>query len=128
MGNITLPLLGIIELDNQHIDLYKTLMKCYDIDNYIDAKIAIDKFISDIEKHFITEEVFMESIEYPETLEHKKAHYGLTESLYGLAILGEISRLTRDVFLYRLENIIINHINKDDIKIGIYYKEKMAQL
>ncbi|WP_289054391.1 bacteriohemerythrin [Carboxylicivirga marina] len=84
---------------------------------------VISRIIREIEKyaefHFISEENLMESIGYPQYLNHQEAHFVLLERLnIAKHKLEDLSKLVEFIYQWFIE-----HTLKEDIQIAEYLKE-----
>ncbi|MBI9034330.1 MAG: hemerythrin family protein [Bacteroidales bacterium] len=74
--------------------------------------------------HFISEENFMEEIQYPEYKQHQQLHDNLLETFHNITINIEEGKLNKQEFINFLKAWFIHHTINEDKKISIYYKSK----
>ncbi len=123
---------GIKQIDDQHKSLVDMITRLQEIANERDSITEMRNVIKDIVKytkfHFSEEEKFMNKIGFPERVYHKDLHDGLIrqviELLQGLKFGRQLSSIDLIDFL---KDWLINHIIKEDIKIGNYYNHEYRQ-
>jgi hemerythrin len=121
-------ILGVKSMDEQHMKLVSLLNETLELlkdGRREDAIILFHKNILDyVEKHFLDEEEFMKSINYPELEEHKKIHNIFSREIYNLAKYmekGDVKSFRNAVSLSW--GWLYNHITKTDRKYAKWAKE-----
>jgi hemerythrin len=130
--------IGVTEVDDQHKRLFEAINELgeflnKDKEREETQKWSIQAFIVEllnyIEKHFQDEEQMMAKAKAPWLEDHQKIHRGLAANI--LEFRDAILVLTNEKEqLHMLEQIhkfmgnwLIQHIMKEDVKFGKYYKE-----
>ncbi|MFW2368684.1 MAG: bacteriohemerythrin [Desulforhopalus sp.] len=116
------------ELDNQHrglIDLYNNLYDSIVSDSVQEmnaAKLeALNQLLEYTANHFLLEEKFMESNNYPQLIHHRQLHRELTNKIRALHqdIRDEKMVLTTSL-MKLLREWIVHHIGHEDKKIALF--------
>jgi hemerythrin len=115
--------IGIDGIDKQHKELFElsnSFFKLKEDDSVAEFKKYVYEFNKYMAEHFKDEELYMQSMGYPELKAHEKLHQNLIDSI--TKILKESG--TIPVMKSKMKEIakrFIDHILKEDIKIK-YYK------
>ncbi|MBE3592039.1 MAG: hemerythrin family protein [Thermoanaerobacter sp.] len=119
-------------IDSQHKELIKKVNDVLEACNQKKGKEKIEevmKFLKDYTvKHFNDEEALMKKYQYPSYEEHKKIHEDFVKKVYELD--KEIKKEGINLSIIMLVNKtlvdwLINHISKEDKKVGEYIKSQM---
>lgn len=117
------------KIDVEHQSLFKLAKKAFmirtmenDEQEIIELKAVLHSLSDYVKTHFKNEEIYMESINYPEIERHKKIHIELLKILD--SFVRTLNDLTIDEIeetLYEfIENYFITHIVDEDMIIGIW--------
>lgn len=116
---------GVDKIDEQHKMLYEEVNKLFEACRHGQAKEVIGDMLSFLkeytQKHFKDEEKYMQSIDYPGYLKHKKLHDNFILELE--KINNEYSQSGNSlVIIVSVNSMIVNwlnyHIFIEDKKIG----------
>jgi hemerythrin-like metal-binding protein len=114
-------LLGIPEIDNEHIELYKILVNfknAISIKDFTEAERFKGEFFVKLAQHLSHEEQLMLKISYPYLAEHAQKHASLENKFE----TTPVSNMTNYSSL-AVENELFSHIDWDDAQIVPYYKQ-----
>ncbi len=123
-------LIGIDEIDGQHKGFFDAAHRLYDYVLNCEGEKAVEEaveFLRDYaDKHFRTEEAFMQKHEFPGLEEHRKLHVGFLEALDmlgdDLKVFGPSQHLA-DRALEVAQDWLIDHITEEDMQYVKYVKE-----
>ncbi len=126
-------LIGIDEIDGQHKGFFDAAHRLYDYVLNCEGEKAVEEaveFLRDYaDKHFRTEEAFMQKHEFPGLEEHRKLHIGFLEALDmlgdDLKVFGPSQHLA-DRALEVAQDWLIDHITEEDMQYVRYVKEHTA--
>lgn len=122
---------GIEEIDNQHKEIFEFFEHMFETSKTNKGLSAIIKVAENLgsllQKHFETEESYMEKYNYPEIEMHKKEHANIISEylkiksnlLNGKYDLTYIAKVLVD------SNYIINHANIYDVKLATFFRENV---
>ena len=131
MEDIKGLLVGIEEMDNQHIEIYDffiSIMKAKEKNNEEELMGNVEKLLEIWEKHFKYEDDLMEQYKYSGCEEHKKEHDDIRESI--LTLKKMYSRGFKDVLttlalsLNQWVEEHIKHIAGKDRELGKFLNSK----
>ena len=123
---------GNLQIDEQHQNLFKLA------NMLLTAMIApqekavchqyIEALISDISKHFKTEEQLIEEAGYPHTEEHRQIHKKLTNDALKIARHHKTGRLKiAEVFHFLAMEVVSQHMLNEDRKFFAYFQDSRKQ-
>ncbi len=124
-------LIGIDEIDGQHKGFFDAAHRLYDYVLNCEGEKAVEEavdFLRDYaDKHFRTEEAFMQKHEFPGFERHKRLHLGFLEALEMLGdelkVFGPSQHLA-DRALEVAQDWLIDHITEEDMQYVRYMKER----
>ena len=121
-------LTGIEIIDLQHKSFVEVLNRVYDIlqgeRNPEALKAALKGVVTYAHEHFDTEEAIMLNNGFPGYTDHKAVHQAFREIANDLAIKIEQKDFKMDfALLDYLEDWLENHLQTEDRKYTIYFKE-----
>ena len=120
-NRITNHLLGIPEIDKEHIELYKTIVKfknAISVNNLNEASELKGEFFDKLAKHIANEERFMVKVNFPNVAQHSQKHASLENNFE----ITPVDKMTSYGSL-AVEDELLYHIDSEDAKIVPYYKE-----
>jgi len=113
--------IGIANIDNQHKQLFQMLNQLNDISDSSEKQEAayscLIKMKKYSEEHFMDEEIFMMTTNFPELDAHKKEHEAFIEKISGYEAAQKISYIPYDDMVNFLKEWLILHIQGSDMKI-----------
>ncbi len=117
--------IGIIEIDNQHMELFETANKLFNSskeETLENAKEVLDFLFKYVVNHFYIEESYQLEHNYPKYDEHKKLHLNFKKELEEMKAKIEANPSPENLeFLY---NFVVSwlkeHILKADKQVGIH--------
>jgi len=118
--------IGIDGIDKQHKEIFElsnSFFKLTEDDSVEEFKSYVYEFNKYMAVHFKDEEVYMESIGYPELESHKKLHQKIIDLT--ATVIKESGSIP--VMKSKMKNVVrkffIDHILKEDIKIKYHKNE-----
>lgn len=131
MENIKELLVGIEEIDNQHIqvcDLFNSISKANEENNEAEVMDKVPELIECWKKHFKFEEDLMAQYKYPGSDEHIKEHDDINDSIlnlekmYSKGFKEVVPHLARHLNQWIEDHI--KHIDGKDKELGKYLNSK----
>jgi hemerythrin len=124
--------LGISEIDREHAKLVNMLNDVHALLHDGKKEEARTYFRQTLTayviEHFANEEIYMESIKFPQIEEHKKIHDNFKQSFVkSLPLIDSYDEAAFRNALTDTYTWIINHIGKTDRKYAIYSQEKLRE-
>ncbi len=121
------------EIDNQHkkwIAIYNDINdKMIDnSDAHSITKNALKEMQDYARYHFKTEEAYMTRIEYPNIIEHARAHKDFDTKVYQMSRDLMAGKILNSEVLSVIKDWLIDHILSEDIKLGLYADAKKRPL
>ena len=124
-------LIGIDEIDEQHKGFFEAAHRLYKYILNCEGEEAAEEtveFLRDYaDRHFQTEEAFMQKHEFPRLEEHKKLHAEFLEGLDmltdDLKVFGPSQHLA-DRALEIAQDWLIDHIAEEDAQYAAYVKRR----
>jgi len=123
--------LGIQAIDEQHKGFFEASHRLYDAILNCEGEKMVEESVAFLRdyanRHFQTEEGFMEKHTYPHLEQHKKLHTGFLEVLDGLMDDLELygpSQHLADRALEISQEWLINHIIEEDTRYAQYIKDR----
>ena len=124
-------LTGITEIDRQHRGFFEAAHRLYDHILNCEGENAVEEAVEFLrnyaDKHFRTEEAFMQKHEFPGLEQHKQLHARFLEGLDmlndDLKIFGPSQHLA-DRALEVAQDWLIDHITEEDMQYVKYVKEQ----
>ncbi len=125
--------LGHLMLDKEHKTLFEIANEALVV---VDPSLRKEKIKTTLKKlfeymsiHFDHEEHFMDAVDYPEYIEHKRIHQEILQVLQGFVHKApEISHVEFEKELaYLIEKYLIQHILHVDSKIHLWIKESTCK-
>ena len=122
---------GNAKIDSQHKELFDAMNKLEAACSQGKGRVEVEKtlqFLSDyITKHFGDEETLQRQSGYPEFMKHKGYHETFKKVVADIA--AEYKRDGSSIVLVGKVNAkvgmwLLNHINREDVKLGQYLKSK----
>ena len=120
---------GIKSIDEEHKEIIDMLNHLHEAMTKKDAKEDISLVLTAlavyVRKHFAAEEAVMAKIGFPYLERQKKAHRALVQKVQSLLQKhqrGDTPSI-REMVAF-LKDWLMNHIEKEDLKIGDYYRVK----
>lgn len=125
-------LTGILAIDAQHkslVDSFARLSRAFKSGEAPPLMAGLANFlVSYAEEHFGTEEILMRQHAYPGFAEHLKEHEEFAcearELARKIAVEGASHEIAADA-TEKLADWIMNHIRKEDMKMGEYLKRQI---
>ena len=120
---------GIPSIDEEHKEIIDMLNMLHDAMSKKDVKEDISLVLTAlavyVRKHFSGEEAIMAKIGYPYLERQKKAHRVLVQKVQNLLQKHQRgdSPSVRELVAF-LRDWMVNHIEKEDLKIGEYYRAR----
>ena len=123
--------IGIDEIDGQHKGFFEAAHRLYDHILNCEGENAVEESVEFLrhyaDKHFRTEEAFMQKHEFPALEQHRQLHAGFLERLDmlndDLKIFGPSQHLA-DRALEIAQDWLIDHITEEDMQYVKYVKEQ----
>jgi hemerythrin-like metal-binding protein len=113
-------LIGVDSIDREHlalVDLINRIAAAFGNGDRAVCRSLLTDLRTEMERHFANEEAFMESVDYPELVAHRRHHKECLDVLDGLsdidAFLGE-SGTSPDVTSFQ---VLINDVAHADLKL-----------
>ena len=124
-------LIGIDQIDEQHKGFFEAAHRLYDYILNCEGEKVVEEsvaFLRDYaDRHFQTEEAFMEKHAFPGLEEHKKCHAAFFDNLDmlidDLKVFGPSQHLA-DRALEIAQDWLIEHIAEEDAQYAMYVKER----
>ena len=122
---------GVKEIDNQHIELFKRVSNLLEACNQGKGKENVREVIAFLEKyvisHFGTEERYMKNYQYPDYISHKKQHDVFVNSFADLK--NQFEKEGAGLHIVILTNRLVvdwltDHIKKVDKLLGAFLKSQ----
>lgn len=127
-------LVGIDEVDEQHRSLVETFTRLSAAAQNGEARHLIaelaDFLVKYTHEHFATEERLMRQYGYPLLEEHLREHDEFTRDARELAHKITVEGASREIAIVtigKLARWIINHIRKEDLKMGEHIRARIAE-
>ena len=118
--------IGIKEIDDQHKKLFDLVNKLYDLEDNANIKEEIREILYAFREytiiHFEDEEVYMNSIGYPQLEEHKFMHEHIIDSLSQIISTPASLSIIKTKMRVVAKRILIEHIIEEDHKIALFQK------
>ncbi len=120
------------EIDSQHKKWIEIFNEMHDkmLENSIKdansiAILSLTKMLDYARYHFSTEESFMTRIDYPDIVRHIRKHKDFDTKIYQMTrdLQSEEIILNSEI-LSIIKDWLINHIQSEDIKLGLYAAAK----
>jgi hemerythrin-like metal-binding protein len=110
---------GIRDLDRQHQTIMQLLNELHEeiMNGQINEAMAplIDKLVALSKEHFATEEMLMDSTQFPGLADHRATHQELSRKVGEFLARQELGdRAAYSQFLYFLREWITRHMEKED--------------
>lgn len=122
-------LVGVKEIDDQHKELVKRVEAFHDACNQKKANSEIKEIIDYLKKyvvfHFQAEERIQQNANYPDMPAHKEKHRQFLQSVDDFNKKLEQEGFSLTLFMKfnrELTDWLINHIKKEDKKLGSFIK------
>ncbi|HBF89251.1 MAG TPA: hypothetical protein DDX39_11480 [Bacteroidales bacterium] len=120
---------GIGKIDNQHknfLEIITTIQKVEKENSDVKKVMrTINELVKYAQYHFLSEENFMEEINYPEFQLHKQLHYKLIELLNIEKNNLELNQISLSHFLDFAVNWFKNHTVNEDKKIAEFFRAQI---
>ena len=115
-------------LDAQHKELFNLAGKVYSLDmNAFTKEKARELFASFygyMKKHFVEEQEYMESINYPKLEEHKEQHNEIVEGMNAILQKSHSYLEMREAMKKIVKDWLVDHILVHDLEYERWRKEK----
>lgn len=125
---------GVDEIDQQHQELVVRLNDFMEACTQQKAKEKIEETLEFLKsytiEHFQDEEALMQKVKFPEYIAHKKEHddfVQMIEQLIGQIKTQGTSILTTIKLNRVLVDWLLNHIQKNDVRVGEYVKGRSKE-
>jgi hemerythrin len=120
---------GVKQIDDQHQELVVRLNDFMEACTQQKAKEKIEETLEFLKaytiEHFQDEEKLMKSVSFPEYEEHKKEHDSFVQVIEQLIeqVKGQGTSILATIKLNRLlVDWLLNHIQRNDVKVGEFIK------
>lgn len=123
---------GVGEIDSQHREFIKRADKFITaVEQGHGADVlaeTVDFVLEYVEKHFMTEEMFMIQFAYPEIAAHKKLHNTFREYMAQVKerVRTDHTGISQQEVKEKIADWFINHIKNVDTRLGAFLKKKMV--
>jgi len=120
---------GIENIDKEHIELFKITSEIEKgIRNSSDVTGLLELYKTKLKEHFLSEETYMLSIEYPYFLYHKEKHLSLLKKLETIMSLTvnceKYNHILECYIVKELDSIFLQHVDSMDLQIAEFVKNK----
>lgn len=122
---------GVEQIDAQHRELVVRLNDFMEACTQQKAKEKIEETLEFLKaytiEHFRDEEKLMHAVGYPGLKEHKKEHDGFVDVIEQMIVQVRdhgVSVLTTIKLNRTLVDWLLNHIQKNDVQVGVFVKEQ----
>lgn len=112
------------KIDMQHKKLFQLAYKAYNLEligtNRSEIKLILGEFFEYMKTHFADEEAYMEKLEYPEIIKHKRLHKIIIEELSKTIRTVKNVHDMREKLKIIAHDWLLEHILHDDMMIEDY--------
>lgn len=120
-------LLGIKGVDFQHKKLFDLVNRLYDLDDTAskeDMRVILYEFSDYVKTHFIDEEAYMASINYPDLDKHRMIHQHIIETLANVINTPASLAIVKTKMRVVAKRALVDHITHVDMKIKEFVQEQ----
>lgn len=115
MTPLTVPLLGVKELDDQHIQMISFLQTAETVSTPADVA-CVESYIYD---HLEAEERYMDAVKYPQAHLHKVIHSDIRSFIaFQLSRLPRLSLVDQQLFFSKCLLMLTEHLRGPDQKFS----------
>jgi hemerythrin len=116
--------LGIESIDADHREMVRLINRLSDPADPASLSNRLLDLISHLRRHFRDEEVFLESIRYPQAMEHAREHHvQLAELVVLRRIVGDSNASALDPAELRgIKDWFFNHVIAEDRRFAAFYR------
>lgn len=117
--------LGIKSIDEQHKKLFEIVNRLYDLEENSNIKEEIRQILYAFKDytitHFRDEEIFMESIRFPDLMAHKELHKDIIDSLSKIVQTPASLSIIKSKMRIVAKRVLLDHILLEDTKARNFY-------